>query len=145
MNLDDIRGKLDVLDANTHQLQWLRAISREEFAGDPRNLDSALHRLQTSIQALIDIAAYVVGSLGIPTPQHSADLIDALGGAGLISAEKSGNYRKMIQFRNRVVHLYNRIDPSMVRQILEQHLVDLDGLRDALLAIIATHPDPPGT
>lgn len=143
MNLDDIRGKLDVLDANAGQLQWLRAVSAEEFTGDPRNLDSALHRLQTSIQALIDIAAYVVGSLGIPTPQHSTDLIDSLGGAGHIPAENTENYKKMIQFRNRVVHLYNRIDPAIVREILQQHLTDLDGLRDALLAIIAKNPDPP--
>src|SRR5690242_7284783 len=86
MKSDDVRGKLDVIAANQRQLQWLRALSRAEFAADVRNLDSSLHRLQTTIQALLDICAYVVGSLNLATPQHSADLILTLRDAGFIDA-----------------------------------------------------------
>ena len=59
MNLNDVRGKLDVLAANQKQLEWLRSLPQADFLADVRNLDSTLHRLQTSIQALLDIAAYV--------------------------------------------------------------------------------------
>jgi uncharacterized protein YutE (UPF0331/DUF86 family) len=141
MNSNDVRGKLDVIAANQHQLLWLRALSKEEFAGDVRNLDSALHRLQTTIQALLDISAYVVGSLNLATPQHNADLILALRDAGFIDAAAADDYIRMVGFRNRVVHLYNRIDPDLVYEILQKHIDDLERLRQILVDIILQHPD----
>jgi uncharacterized protein YutE (UPF0331/DUF86 family) len=141
MKLDDVRGKLDVLAANQRQLEWLRALSEADFAADVRNLDSALHRLQTSIQALLDIGAYVVASLNLATPQHTADVITALRDAGFIAAGDADDYVRMVAFRNRVVHLYNRIDPAMVHQILQGHAGDLKKLQQALVDIIAQHPD----
>jgi uncharacterized protein YutE (UPF0331/DUF86 family) len=142
MNTNDVRGKLDVIAANQQQIQWLRALSKEEFAGDVRNLDSALHRLQTTIQALLDISAYIVGSLNLATPQHSADLILALRVAGIIEAAAADDYIRMVAFRNRVVHLYNRIDPDLVYEILQQHTEDLERLRQVLVDTILQHPDP---
>jgi uncharacterized protein YutE (UPF0331/DUF86 family) len=143
MDANDVRGKLDVLAANQRQLEWLRGLPEEEFHADVRNIDSALHRLQTSIQALVDIGAYVVGALSLPTPQHSADVLLALRDAGLLNPAATDNYVRMVGFRNRVVHLYNRIDPAMVYQILQNHLQDIETLRQVLLDIIARHPDSP--
>jgi len=145
MKIDDIRGKLDVLSANQRQLEWLRSLSKEDFAGDARNLDSTLHRFQTSIQALIDIGAYVIASLGLPPPQHTIDVIDALRGGRVLDAPEAERYRTMVAFRNRVVHLYNRIDPVIVHDILQQHLVDLERFRRSLVEVIARHPDDPAT
>ena len=57
-------------------------------------------------------------------------------------------YNRMVAFRNRVVHLYNRINPSFVHEILQKNLEDLDQLRQVLMNAILQHPDagnPPGT
>jgi uncharacterized protein YutE (UPF0331/DUF86 family) len=143
MNIDDVRGKLDVLAANERQLNWLAQLPDADFTRDARNLDSALHRLQTSIQALLDIGAYVVGSLKLPTPQHSSEIITTLRDAGLIDPSAAENYIRMAAFRNRVVHLYNRIDPAFVFDILQKHLQELHQFRQTLLDIIARNPDPP--
>ena len=142
MNTNDVRGKLDVIAANQHQLHWLRALSKVEFARDVRNLDSALHRLQTSIQALVDISAYIVGSMNLATPQHSADLILALRDAGIVDPAAAADYVRMVAFRNRVVHLSNRIDPDMVYDILQKHADDLERLQQTLVDTILQHPDP---
>jgi uncharacterized protein YutE (UPF0331/DUF86 family) len=88
MNINDVRGKLDILAANQQQLQWLRGLLKTDFAADVRNLDSALHRLQTTIQALLDIGAYVISGLNLPSPQDSADIITALRDAGLIDRDR---------------------------------------------------------
>src|SRR5947209_4655715 len=142
MNTEDIRGKLDVIAANEQQIQWLRRLSKAEFAADVRNLDSALHRLQTTIQALLDICAYVVASLNLATPKHSADLILALRDAGFIDAAAADDYIRMVAFRNRVVHLYNRVDPDMVYDILQKHTDDLERLRQILVGTVLRQPDP---
>jgi uncharacterized protein YutE (UPF0331/DUF86 family) len=141
MNINDVRGKLDILAANQQQLQWLRGLLKTDFAADVRNLDSALHRLQTTIQALLDIGAYVISGLNLPSPQHSADIITALRDAGLIDAATADDYVRMVAFRNRVVHLYNRIDPALVYEILQKHLGDLQALQQVLVDTILKHPD----
>ena len=141
MKLDDVRTKLEVLDANRQQIERLRAMSEAEFMADVVYLDSALHRLQTSIQALLDVGAYVIGSLGLPAPRTSVDIIRALAGAGHIAHDDSERYERMVAFRNRVVHLYNRIDPQLVHAIVRDHAADLDQLRDSLAGIIAAHSD----
>jgi uncharacterized protein YutE (UPF0331/DUF86 family) len=143
MDANDVRGKLDVLAANQKQLEWLRGLPEVDFQSDVRNLDSALHRLQTSIQALVDIGVYIVGSLKLPTPEHSADVLIALRDAGLLDPTATADYVRMVAFRNRVVHLYNRIDPNMVYAILQNHVKDIETLREVLLDIIANNPDQP--
>jgi len=143
MNLNDVRGKLDVLAANQKQLEWLRSLPQADFVADVRNLDSTLHRLQTSIQALLDLAAYVVGSLKLGTPQHNADIIFALRDAALLDSKAADNYVTVVAFRNRVVHLYNRIDPGIVYEILLKHLADLESFRKTLVEVILRHPDAP--
>lgn len=106
MNVNDIRSKIEILEANRAQIHRLREMSAADFAGDPVYLDSAFHRLQTSVQALLDVAAYVTAGLDKPAPRTSGDLLRMLEEAGFIDAEAALRYRRMVAFRNRVVHLY---------------------------------------
>lgn len=55
MKQSDIQSKIDIIIDNLEKLHILRNKGPEEFAADFRNADSALHRLQTSIQALLGI------------------------------------------------------------------------------------------
>jgi len=55
MKQEDIQTKIDVIVENLEKLGSLKAKTYEDFTSDFRNIDSALHRLQTSIQALLDI------------------------------------------------------------------------------------------
>ncbi len=50
MKRQDIQSKIDIILNNLEKLSRLRAMPFEEFTSDFRNIDSALHRLQTSIQ-----------------------------------------------------------------------------------------------
>jgi uncharacterized protein YutE (UPF0331/DUF86 family) len=142
VNVEDVRSKLEVLESNQRQLERLRAMDEAAFVGDVVYLDSALHRLQTSIQALLDIGAYIIGSLQMPAPRTSADIIRALAARGYLRAEDAEGYERMVAFRNRVVHLYNRIDPGIVYGILQEHVADLERLRGSLVAAITAHRDP---
>lgn len=132
---------MDTLSDNLAKLALLPTATYEDFASDFRNIDSALHRMQTSIQALADIAAYVVGCLGLRTPTSTLDVIHVLGESGLIDEARVATYARLVQFRNRVVHLYNRIDPRILYRIITEELGDIREFQDRLLTIIQEHPD----
>jgi len=57
-----------------------------------RNTDSTLHRLQTSIQALLDKGSYIIASLELKTPNTNAEIIEVLSGAGYIINNRTKNY-----------------------------------------------------
>ncbi|KAF0143176.1 MAG: hypothetical protein FD156_2802 [Nitrospirae bacterium] len=123
---------------DTHGLArgYLQTKPYEDFIADFRNIDSALHRLQTSIQALLDMGSYIIASLGLKTPNTNAEIIDILSDAGHISKDRKDLYIKMSQFRNRIVHLYNHIDTETLYKIFTDELEDIKDFYKDLLKII---------
>lgn len=136
MKKEDIQTKIDVILDNLEKLTILKTKTFEDFNADFRNIDSALHRLQTSIQALLDIGSYIIASLGLKTPNTNAEIIEILSQAGYIPEEKAKIYIKMSQFRNRIVHLYNHIDTKTLYDILVNELDDIKEFYMTLLQII---------
>ena len=136
LNQRDVQTKIDVIQDNLEKLNTLKAKTFEDFRSDFRNIDSALHRLQTSIQALIDIGSYIVASLGLRAPTTNAEIVEILSDAGHLPKGKKETYIQLSQFRNRIVHLYNHIDAKMIYEILTNELDDLKGFYTTLLLII---------
>lgn len=134
MTFERVQSKLDLLRANLEQLDRIPQGSFDEWRGDFRNVQATLHLLQTSIQALIDIGAFLVVQRALPTPSTSLAVLDVLEGAGCIPPGTSAKYAPVVGFRNRVVHLYERIDERRVFDVLTQHRQDLATLLDLLLA-----------
>ncbi len=117
-----VRGALSELDA-------LPRASIEEFLSDRRNLPTALHWLQTAIQALLDIGLHVTSERGLPTPRTSMEVLERLEEAALLPKGTALRFRPIVGFRNRVVHLYDRVDAAIVFRILDE---DRDDLRELL-------------
>lgn len=141
MKKEDIQTKIDVVLDNLEKLRSLKIKTYEDFIADFRNIDSALHRLQTSIQALLDIGSYIIASLGLKTPNTNAEIIEILSDAGHVSKDKRDAYIKMSQFRNRIVHLYNHIDTETLYKILTDELADIKDFYKDLLQIIERHKE----
>jgi len=141
MKREDIQSKLNIIPQNLEKLEILRIMGYENFVSDFRNIDSALPRLQTSIQALVDISGYIIASLGLRLPGTSAEVIDILIEHGLLEKEKRDRYISMIQFRNRIVHFYNDTDLKILFQILQEELVDIRELYCKLILIIEKYPE----
>jgi uncharacterized protein YutE (UPF0331/DUF86 family) len=141
MRREDVESKLDIIPENLEKLRVLGAMSYEEFISDFRNIDSALHRLQTSIQAFVDLGGYIIASLGLRTPGTSGEVIEILVERGLLPKEQRDRHVSMIQFRNRIVHFYNNIDLKILYQILQEELVDIRELYRIFIQIIEEHRD----
>ena len=125
MTDDAVPSKLAIVRENLEKLERIPQSSWQEFDADFRNLDSALHRLQTTIQALIDIACYVVALRGLGVPRTSIDALEKLEGAALLPPGAAQRFAPIVGFRNRIVHLYDRIDPQIVYAILTRNRGDL--------------------
>lgn len=135
----EVQSKLEIIPENIEKLELLRGKDYQEFCADFRNIDSTLHRLQTSIQALVDIGSYVIAQLGLRTPGSSAEVVEILAGAGLIDRKDEERYISMIQFRNRVVHVYNNIDAEVLYGILREEMDDIRLFYRTLLETIEAH------
>lgn len=141
MKKEDIQTKIDVLLNNLEKLKFLSSKTYEEFISDFRNIDASLHILMTSIQALLDIGSYIIASLGLRTPNTTAEIIKILGDADLVPKDRTETYIKMSQFRNRIVHIYNHIDTETLYDILVNEFGDIKEFYVNLLKIIEAHRD----
>lgn len=140
MTEEGIVAKLEIVRQNLERLEQLPQASYTEFNADFRNLDSALHRLQTTIQALIDIASFLVSVRGLGIPKTSLDALEKLETAGLLPEGSASRFAPIIGFRNRVVHLYERIDPEIVYRVLVHYRADLNDLATLLVKGLQSAP-----
>jgi uncharacterized protein YutE (UPF0331/DUF86 family) len=85
---------------------------------------------------LIDIGGYVVASHALPTPRTSHEIMERLEEAGYLPSGTASRFAPIIGFRNRVVHLYDRVDEERVYEILTQHRSELRDLLDLLLSAL---------
>jgi uncharacterized protein YutE (UPF0331/DUF86 family) len=66
--------------------------------------------LQTSIQAPIDIASLIIAQKVLPAPRTSYEAFERLEAGGLLPEGAATRFGRIVGFRNRIVHLYDRVD-----------------------------------
>jgi uncharacterized protein YutE (UPF0331/DUF86 family) len=119
------------------RLEELRRLSRPaEIARDVRELRFVEHTLQLAIQAALDVASHVVSDDRLGEPTTNRELFDLLARNGWLPDDVTARLRDMAGFRNLLVHGYAEIDPSIVRDVVENHLGDLDAFVSAIRARI---------
>ncbi|MCE4611288.1 MAG: DUF86 domain-containing protein [Desulfurococcales archaeon] len=101
----EMTGKLDAL-ADMGLRGWV-----EELA--------ALHALQIQAQALLDMIMRIASRLGY-APETPSEAARLLADEGLITREELELVRRVIGFRNIVVHEYTAVDINLVKRILEE-------------------------
>jgi uncharacterized protein YutE (UPF0331/DUF86 family) len=125
-------------------LRQLPQDSLDAFRSDDRNVDAALRRLQVGIQILIDVGSHLVAQLGLGAPETSRDLLNRLESAGRLPPGSAQRFGKTFAFRNRIVHLYDRVDDEFVYEIITHNLCDLEELArhyiDAFASLDVTSP-----
>jgi uncharacterized protein YutE (UPF0331/DUF86 family) len=98
----------------------------ERIPGDLRELRFAEHTLQIAIQAALDVASHIVSDERLGEPATNRELFDLLATHRWIESGLATRLRRMVGFRNILVHGYAEVDPLVVKDVLESHLGDLD-------------------
>ena len=84
--------------------------------------------LQICVEVVVDVAQRILSMEGRQPAPTAFDALGGLEAMGVIASAK--RYRAMIQFRNFVVHRYERVDSAVLISILDSHLDDLAMFRD---------------
>lgn len=137
-NLDKkkITQKMSLILDNLTKLKYLKKLSKEEFILDFRNIESAKHLLQVTIEAMHDIANHIVSRRRLGKPESYSDAFRILTEKKLIPQRSSEVYITMMKFRNRIVHLYHQVDNEEIYDILQSNLHDFTIFLEEIRQII---------
>jgi uncharacterized protein YutE (UPF0331/DUF86 family) len=114
-------------------LRDLRQHARpDRLSTDVRELRFVEHTLQIAIQAALDVASLIVSDNRLGEPRTNRELFDLLGRHGWLAPPLVGVLRDIGGFRNVLVHGYAEVDVSVVRDVLERHLPDLEAFVAAI-------------
>lgn len=138
MRKQDVQIHFDTFEENLGKLERLSRFSYYEFMAEFWYLEAAVHLLQISVEALVDISRYVIRALGLPSADSYRQVPVVLADAGYLDQTSTAIYDKIVRFRNLVVHHYYRVNPEEIYNILTENLSDLQNWCTTLLEIIET-------
>jgi uncharacterized protein YutE (UPF0331/DUF86 family) len=90
------------------------------------------HTLQIAIQAMLDVAYAIASDHNLGEPADHRQVFDRLAAAGWITPALAALCRRMVAFRNIVVHRYLQVDVAILQRIVERDLDDLLGFARSL-------------
>ena len=139
--LDKVKGIFANLDSYVGNLKTLAAMARQDFLADFRNIESTKHLMQVSIECCLDTAHHIIAREQFRAPKNYAESFEILVKQGIIPNEFLPTLRQMVNFRNRLVHLYWEIDAEFVYdEILQKNLGDFDTFVRHVLNYIQEKP-----
>ena len=126
MKVDEkrITEKIQFIRKNVRKLEELAEIDKGKFLEDYRNYDTAKYNLQSTIEAMLDIANHIISRKELGNPETNAESFRLLEENNIIDKELLSIFIKMAKFRNRVVHLYDEIDDEQIYEIISNNLDD---------------------
>ena len=127
---DLLEKKLAFIETCVRELRQLS--QPERIAHDIREERFVAHTLQIAIQAALDIASHIVSDGRLGEPRTNRELFDLLQQHHWLSSALTDTMRKMVGFRNIVVHGYQSVDPVIMQDIVENRLDDLLAFTSAI-------------
>ena len=131
-----LRKRLNKLDEYLAILSGLQRYRLEEFLESPERYGSAERFLQLAIEAVTDMGTHLVADLELGVVNCYRDIPSLLATAGYLPRDLEEKWFRMIGFRNTLVHDYLEIDRSIVHDVLQHHLEDLEAIKSVLAGFL---------
>ena len=125
VNRTKVERQLQLINEYLDFLQEIRSLSEEEFALSRKDFHSAERCLQLAIECLINIGNHIISDQGWRAPKDYADIFKVLAENNIITVDVV-TLKQMVQFRNRLVHMYCDIEPKVLWQIIQDELGDIE-------------------
>jgi uncharacterized protein YutE (UPF0331/DUF86 family) len=130
----------DLVINKIQSIQRCATRAREEYQSDPEGFktnftkqDAAILNILRACEQAIDLANYMIkkNKLGIPT--SSGESFELLRQKFVIDATLAEKLKKMVHFRNTIIHQYQQTDVSIVEAVIISGLDDLIQFGDRIL------------
>jgi len=105
---------MSLIKRNTETLNKLNS----DVVKDYIMLNAVLHLLQVSIQAMIDLSSRLIVELGYKIPSTYGELPSILRELNVINNEDALTMKRIIGFRNVIVHGYVDVSIDLVKRIM---------------------------
>lgn len=126
-----IVGKLQLLDETLTELRSLGNVTSTGLEKDWRTRRAVERDLQILVEIVIDVCQRVISLAGQTPASTSADAVQRCVQLGALSENEA--YRRMVQFRNFLVHRYENVDVEILAEIVNNRLGDFETFRDEVL------------
>ncbi len=128
-----ILKKFAVMDDEVARLRSLGQITTKRLDSDHFLKHGVERALQICVEVVVDVAQRILSIEGRCPAATAFDALSGLESMGVVaSAER---YRPMVQFRNFIVHRYERVDSGVLVTILDRHLDDLTAFRNEVASL----------
>lgn len=121
-----ILRKIERIETYLKQVRQKKDPGFEVFRKDKDLQSVVLFNLIQSIQACIDIGSHVISDSEWETPGSQADIFEILAQHKIITKPLSQRMIKMIGFRNRIVHEYEKIDLRIAYEVWRKNSKDIE-------------------
>ena len=125
VNQNIIKAKISHVEGSLQRLKEKADITADGFKKNRDLQDIVLHNLQLAIQGCIDIASHVVSDEGWPVPDTLAGIFDILEQHKVIPQDLNEKLKKMVGFRNIIIHEYGTVDLDKVYIVLTADIKDI--------------------
>lgn len=133
-----ITAKIRRIRDNLLVLKKLARMAKSVFTDHPESIAAAERLLQVSIEAMLDIGNHLIGVHGWAAPSEYRDVFIALADHRVLSKRMLPRYLAMVGMRNRLVHVYDDINPATLHQILRDDLADIEKYVVSVLRFVRT-------
>ena len=134
-----IRKKLSVIVENLAALETVRDISIEEYLSNIFERKATERLLQELIEAAIDINMHIIMNSGAAAPDDYYDTFIRAGELKIISFELAEKIAPSAGLRNRLVHEYDELVPSLVVKSVRMAIELYSLYVKAIEAFLAAH------
>ena len=114
-----------------------------DFRTDFTRQDAATLNVQRACEAVLDMAFRLVRTRRLGAPTVSSEAFDLMTSAGLLPSELAGRLKRMVGFRNIVVHQYRTLSLEVLETVIRSGLDDLLAFSAAALRLQAPKPPAP--
>ena len=134
-----IISKLQKLDEYIKYLKEVQKINKNQFVEDYHFFGLAERYLQLSIEILLDVGKLLIVIKGLKRPEENQEIFSALCDEKIISEKLADNLMGIANFRNILVHDYEKIDREIVYEKLRDNLEDFENFRKEIAGYVNKH------
>ncbi|MBF0506745.1 MAG: DUF86 domain-containing protein [Nitrospirae bacterium] len=125
MTMDVVLNKKESIERCIKQIRLYYAMPSElPFEEDHLKQDAIAINLQRVAEQSIDIANHVIKKRKLGLPKESKESFEILANAKIISVDLADKLKRMVGFRNVMIHEYQEMDMNIMIDIIENHLDD---------------------